>query len=144
MVPVVTTPIFGLFFYAMFVPFARPLGVWIGTVLGTVTAVLIAFSGPIVVHLAQEHGVDSAVFGVELTTIDDGEGGFKTVTAVAEVNRQTGDTELVPRDPISFQWIGPVALAVNLLIGTLVCYFLPRKKPPPKALKEKADGKPPA
>lgn len=42
-----TTPIFGLFFFALFVPFASPRGVWIGTFFGTLTAALIAFSGPI-------------------------------------------------------------------------------------------------
>ena len=42
-----TTPIFALFFFALFVPFASPAGVWIGAVCGTTTAVLIAFSGPI-------------------------------------------------------------------------------------------------
>lgn len=41
------TPIFGLFFFALFVPFASRAGVWLGTILGTATAVLIAFSGPI-------------------------------------------------------------------------------------------------
>lgn len=42
-----TTPIFGLFFYALFVPFAKPAGVVIGTIVGTVTASAIAFSGPL-------------------------------------------------------------------------------------------------
>jgi len=40
-----TTPIFGLFFFALFVKFASPIGVWIGTFFGCVTAFLIAFSG---------------------------------------------------------------------------------------------------
>jgi SSS family solute:Na+ symporter len=39
------TPIFGLFFFAMFVPFARPLGVIVGCLTGTATALLVAFSG---------------------------------------------------------------------------------------------------
>jgi SSS family solute:Na+ symporter len=39
------TPIFALFFFAIFVPFARPLGVIAGCVTGTVTALLVAFSG---------------------------------------------------------------------------------------------------
>lgn len=42
-----TTPIFGLFFFALFVPFASPRGVWIGTATGIMTAALVAFSGPI-------------------------------------------------------------------------------------------------
>ncbi|MFP6577092.1 MAG: hypothetical protein VB912_18165, partial [Pirellulaceae bacterium] len=39
------TPIFALFFFAMFVPFARPLGVIAGCVTGIATAMLVAFSG---------------------------------------------------------------------------------------------------
>ena len=39
------TPIFGPFFFAMFVPFARPLGVIAGCVTGIATALLVAFSG---------------------------------------------------------------------------------------------------
>jgi len=42
-----TTPIFCLFVFALFIPFAKPLGVWIGSVCGVITAVLIAFSGEI-------------------------------------------------------------------------------------------------
>ena len=79
------TPIFGLFFFALFVPFAKPLGVLAGAVSGTATALLIAFSGPI-------FGMDS--------------------------------------DPVSFMWIGPAALLVNLLVGTLVSLLLPRTRPP--------------
>jgi SSS family solute:Na+ symporter len=73
------TPIFCLFFFALFVPFARPIGVVVGTLCGIVTAVLIAFSGPI--------------FGM---------------------NPETG------LDPISFMWISPVALSVNIAVGCLV------------------------
>jgi SSS family solute:Na+ symporter len=79
-----TTPIFGLFFFALFVPFASPRGVWIGAICGTATAVLIAFSGPIFGYVP---GTDQL-------------------------------------DPISFQWIGPIALTVNLLTGTLASYLL--------------------
>ena len=39
------TPIFALFFFAMFVPFARPLGVIAGCLTGIATALLVAFSG---------------------------------------------------------------------------------------------------
>jgi SSS family solute:Na+ symporter len=42
-----TVPIFGLFFFALFVPFASATGVWIGTAFGVGTAILVAFSGPI-------------------------------------------------------------------------------------------------
>ena len=81
-----TTPIFGLFFFAIFVPFATPRGVWVGAFFGTTTAVLIAFSGPI--------------FGfVE------------------------GSDQL---DPISFQWIAPVAFLVNATTGSIASLLLPR------------------
>ena len=52
-----TTPIFGLFFFALFVPFASRAGVLTGTLLGTATAVLIAFSGPIFGFVPNPSGV---------------------------------------------------------------------------------------
>ena len=79
-----TTPIFALFFFALFVPFARPAGVVAGAICGILTASFIAFSGPL--------------FGM----LPDG------------------------NDPVSFMWISPVALAVNLGIGTLVSWILAR------------------
>ena len=75
------TPIFALFFFALFVKSARPLGVLAGAICGTATAVLIAFSGPIF----DPH--------------------FNPKTDL---------------DPISFQWISPIALGVNLAIGYVV------------------------
>jgi SSS family solute:Na+ symporter len=42
-----TVPIFCLFFFALFVKFASPAGVWIGAVCGIAAATLTAFSGPI-------------------------------------------------------------------------------------------------
>lgn len=82
-----TTPIFGLFFFALFVPFASPKGVWIGTICGTATAALIAFSGPI--------------FGFVPGTQD--------------------------LDPISFQWIAPVAIVVDIATGTVGSLVFPRR-----------------
>ena len=79
-----TTPIFALFFFALFVPFARPLGVIVGSICGIITASLIAFSGP--------------VFGMN----SDG------------------------NDPVSFIWISPIALAVNLSVGTVISWLLTR------------------
>ena len=73
-------PIFALFFFARFVPFATPIGVFIGAIFGVATATLIGFSGPI--------------FGWDFST------GEKL-------------------DPISFMWLGPVALLVNILVGSL-------------------------
>ena len=82
-----TTPIFGLFFFALFVPFASPVGVWIGTICGTTTAFLIAFSGPI----------------------------FGFVEGTTDV------------DPISFQWIAPAAVTVNILTGCVGSLLFPRR-----------------
>lgn len=81
-----TTPIFGLFFFALFVPFASPAGVWIGTICGTAAAVLTGFSGPIFGYLP----------GTEL-------------------------------DPVSFQWIGPIAITVNIVTGCIGSLLFPRR-----------------
>ena len=80
------TPLFGLFFFAMFVRFAKPAGVVVGAVYGIVTSILIAFSGSFYEVLGR---------GAEIET-----------TA------------------LSFQWISPVALSVNLLAGTLASRFI--------------------
>jgi SSS family solute:Na+ symporter len=82
-----TTPIFGLFFFALFVPFASPKGVAVGTFCGTTTAVLIAFSGPI--------------FGFVAGTED--------------------------QDPVSFQWIAPAAITVNIVTGCVASLLFPKK-----------------
>lgn len=82
-VNLLTVPIFCLFFFALFVKFARPAGVVIGTICGTVAGAMIAFSGPI--------------FGM---------------------NPETGD------DPISFQWIAPVSLVVNVVVGVVVSLLI--------------------
>ena len=80
-----TTPIFALFFFALFVPFARPAGVVAGTICGVLAAALIAFSGPI--------------FGM----LPNG------------------------NDPVSFIWISPVALSVDLAVGTIVSWILHKR-----------------
>jgi len=80
------TPIFGLFFFALFVPRASAIGAWTGWFFGTTTAVLIAFSG--------------FFFG------RDPETGY---------------------DPISFQWIAPTAIVVNLATGYIACKLFPGK-----------------
>ena len=96
-VNLLTTPIFALFFFAIFVRRASAVGVWIGAFFGTITAALIAFSGPLVCLLFTQFGVDPATFGVELITKSD---------------PATGETWKIVKgdDPISFQYIGPVAL----------------------------------
>ena len=110
-----TTPIFALFFFALFVPFAKTAGVLVGAICGIATAVLISFSGPLVTLLATQFGVDPAIFGVELVRTLDPETGVARVTA---------------QDPISFQWIGPIALSVNLITGTLVSLLIRSRKQP--------------
>ena len=59
-VNLLTVPIFILFFFALFVPFANAAGVWIGVTCSTTTAVLIAFSGPI--FGVNEEGLDPVSF----------------------------------------------------------------------------------
>jgi len=128
-VNLLTTPIFALFFFALFVRWAKPLGVWIGAAFGVTTAAAIAFSGPLVVFLATQFDVDPGWFGVELMThIDPDTAVETTTTAVREMNAETGVLEPVRRDPISFQWIGPVALVVNISVGMLVSWFLPTRR----------------
>jgi len=102
-------PIFGLFFYALILPFGRPAGAWAGTIVGIVTAAVIAFSGPLVTLFDLQFGIPAQTFGVELETI---------------IDKYTEETRLMAPDPISFQWIGPVALAANLATGTLVSWIL--------------------
>ena len=45
-----TVPIFCLFVFALFIPFATRLGVWAGTICGTSAAILVAFSKEIAVY----------------------------------------------------------------------------------------------
>ncbi|MFQ5734868.1 MAG: sodium-coupled permease [Planctomycetaceae bacterium] len=101
-VNLLTTPIFALFFFAMFTKRATPRGVWIGAFCGTLTAAAIAFSGPLVYLLHVRFGVDPATFGVSLKTVTD---------------KATGEIWDTAEDPISFQWIGPVAVSVNIATG---------------------------
>jgi len=105
-----TVPIFSLFFFALFVPFAKPIGAWAGTLCGAIAATAIAFSGPLVVVLAQHCGVDPAVFNVGLITNIDAVTGAEYVTAP---------------DPVSFQWMAPVALATAIVTGTVVSLIGP-------------------
>lgn len=107
------TPIFGLFFFALFVPFASPRGVWIGTILGTITAVLIAFSGPFVLALHLYCGIAPETFGT---------------TLVQTLDPKTGETILSCPDPISFQWIAPVTLVVNIVSGLVASLVFPRQQ----------------
>ncbi|MBH54273.1 MAG: sodium-coupled permease [Opitutaceae bacterium] len=59
-VNLLTVPIFILFFFALFIPFANPVGVWIGVLCSIATASLISFSGPI--FGMNEQGYDPISF----------------------------------------------------------------------------------
>lgn len=106
------TPIFGLFFFALFVPFASPKGVWIGTFFGTVTAITIAFCGPFVLALHLYLGVAPETFGT---------------TLVETLDPETGLSVLSCPDPISFQWIAPVTLLVDISTGMIASLLFPRR-----------------
>ncbi len=82
-VNLLTVPIFGLFFFALFVEKASTKGVWIGCLSGAAVAAAVAFSGPLT--------------------------GAET-------------------DPISFQWIAPAALVVNITVGWTASLMLPDKE----------------
>ena len=109
-VNLLTTPIFALFFFAVFVKRAKPAGVWIGAFFGVTVAALIAFSGPFVYMLHTQFGVDPAAFNSELITRTD---------------PATGETWMSAEDPISFQWIGPIALLTNIVVGYVACLLIP-------------------
>ena len=112
-VNLLTAPIFGLFFFAMFIPFARPVAVWIGAFLGTMTAAVIAFSGPLVTWLDLQWGIKAETFGVSLQE---------------KVDKVTGEISLLAPDPISFQWIGTASLLVNVVVGIGLSWILSRTK----------------
>ena len=112
-VNVLAPPLFALFVFALFIPFARPAGVWIGTICAIVVALAMAFSGALVVFLSDHFQIDPATFGTEIVTSIDPETNLEVRSAV---------------DSISFQWIGPVTLAVNLGVGTAICWVLSRGK----------------
>ena len=79
------TPVFSLFFFALFVSFGKPAGAIVGFIYGIVTSVLIAFSG-----------------------------NFYTLL---ETLSSFGPEGIVDTTPISFQWISPASLLVNLSSG---------------------------
>ncbi len=106
-----TTPIFALFVFAIFIKRATPFGAWVGAFFGTLTAAAIAFSGPLVYLAHAQFGLDPTSFGVEL---------------IRKTDPVSGQTWMTAEDPISFQWIAPVALAVNLFTGYVACRLFPR------------------
>ena len=105
-----TTPIFALFYYAVFAKRVHPVGVWVGTYVGSVVAILIAFSGKLCYLLSVIFKFDPAYLGAPLETKMDALTGIPYEACV---------------DPISFQWIGPFALVANLAVGITLNYLLP-------------------
>ena len=59
------TPVFGLFFFAMFIPFARAAGVLVGTIYGVTTAILIAFSGSFYEVIAAGTGLETTAISFQ-------------------------------------------------------------------------------
>ena len=60
-----TVVLLGLFFFALFIRNPRRWAVWAGVISGTVTAVVIAFSGPLTYLLFDRFGIQPDVFGTE-------------------------------------------------------------------------------
>jgi hypothetical protein len=190
------TPIFALFFFAMFVPFARPLGVIAGCVTGIATALLVAFSGglfgfvtetPFTIQLegmtaatAFDHSRPTrlalpedagkllqdgdtlvlerpdqrVVLEFDHRPVDPGvsDGHLPIAFHPGATARQIGTTVIeqldtvdppfhatiksdgslaldLELDPISFLYIGILALLANLSVGTAVSYLLSGGKP---------------
>jgi SSS family solute:Na+ symporter len=113
-VNLLTAPIFGLFFFALYVPRARALHAWIATTASVAVACSIAFSGPLVYFLHTRFGIDPAALNSALKT---------------QVDAATGETWNTCEDPVSFQWIAPIALLTSILVGLAATrLFPPRKK----------------
>jgi len=105
--------IFALFIFALFVPRSTALGVWAGAICGTTVAAIIGFSGPLVALLATQFDVDPGLFGVELTTT---------------VDEATDLSSTSAADPVSFLWMAPVSLIVNVGVSVLVSRLFPPSK----------------
>lgn len=112
-VNMLTPPLFALFVFALFIPFARPAGVWIGTICAIAVSTVMAFSGALIVYLADHFQIDPATFGTEIVTRIDPKTHLEVRSAA---------------DLVSFQWIGPVVLAVDLGIGSAISWVLSRGK----------------
>ncbi|PCI08226.1 MAG: sodium-coupled permease [Gammaproteobacteria bacterium] len=115
-VNLLTTPIFGLFFFALFVPRARAWHVWLATITSVIVAALIAFSGPLVYFL-------HTYFGIEPISLNS--------AFIIKTDAATGETWTTCEDPISFQWIGPIALLTSITVGLIAIRLFPSSRPVP-------------
>ena len=111
-VNLLTSPIFSLFFMALFVRRASALSAWAGAISGTLVAAAIAFSGPLVYWLHTQFGVDPATFNV----------GF-----IEKTDPASGEPWTTCEDPVSFQWIALSSLLVSLGVGILMSRIFPRR-----------------
>ena len=112
-VNLLTTPIFGLFYYSIFATRVHAVGVWAGTIVGIITATLVAFGGQMCHALYLNYGFNPGVVGSEV---------------VSRTDALTGIPYEICTDPISFQWIGPIALVANLAVGTIINHMLGSKR----------------
>ncbi len=101
-VNLLTAPIFGLFFFALFVPRARAVHAWIATVASVGVASSIAFSGPLVYLLHTQFGINPVSLHSALKE---------------SIDPLTGETWMTCVDPVSFQWIAPAALLTSISAG---------------------------
>ena len=111
-VNLLTAPIFGLFVFALFVPRARAVHVWIATAASISVASSIAFSGPLVLFLHERFGIDPASLNSKIQE---------------NVDTVTGQQWVTCDDPISFQWIAPAALLTSVVVGLIAIAVLPSK-----------------
>jgi SSS family solute:Na+ symporter len=111
-VNLLTAPIFGLFFFALFVPRARAVHVWIATIASVTLAASIAFSGPLVYFLHSQFGLDPAML---------------QSAVIEHVDSVTGTRWNTCEDPISFQWIAPAALLSSIAVGLAAIRLFPHR-----------------
>lgn len=66
-------------------------------------------------YLADHFQIDPGTFGTAIVT---------------RIDPDTQENIRTAADPISFQWIGPVALLVNIVVGCALSWVLTRGKVP--------------
>lgn len=123
-VNLLTSPIFALFFLALFVRGASALAGWVSAISGTLVAATIAFSGPLVYRLHTQFGVDPASFNVKI---------------IEKVDPASGEPWSTCEDPVSFQWIGFASLLVSLASGVLVSKIFPKADSEPEQDRDESE-----